>query len=298
MTAKYLNFSKVAETMFLSQSSVSKYISALEGELGKKLLIRDTKSVTLTEFGEAFLPYAQSMLDAEDTAIEFLHCYKGTQTECTLKLGVAEELLVSPPQSMLAQVVSAVNILRSETDIRVKLRFYSGSEIRDRLADHRLDLGLLPISTMQMGERTYGSTKSVQIDQSSNWLLYPPHHGKCASLEELVPKIDVIIFAHDPVPQSITMEFLHRTKIDPRLRPCENWSEMFVQILEGGGFGIIPDTLLDLADQCGIPYLPLEPFGIESSLYVVWQPESAALEPTIIRFSEILAQGFSQKNKK
>lgn len=34
MAAKYLNFSKVAETLFLSQSSISKYISSLENELG------------------------------------------------------------------------------------------------------------------------------------------------------------------------------------------------------------------------------------------------------------------------
>ena len=72
-TAKYLNFSRVAETLFPSQSSISKYISALEDEVGEKLLLRDTKCVRLTEFGLRFLPYAEHILAEEERALQFIH---------------------------------------------------------------------------------------------------------------------------------------------------------------------------------------------------------------------------------
>lgn len=50
--AKSLNFSKSAENLFLSQSTVSRNISALEDELQLKLFKRNSKNVALTQAGQ------------------------------------------------------------------------------------------------------------------------------------------------------------------------------------------------------------------------------------------------------
>jgi DNA-binding transcriptional LysR family regulator len=47
---------------------VSRRIHVLEEELGVRLLHRTTRAVSLTAEGEAFVPYARSMLEAEDGA--------------------------------------------------------------------------------------------------------------------------------------------------------------------------------------------------------------------------------------
>lgn len=52
-------FSEAAEVSFISQSALSKHIKALEAELGAPLFYRTAHCVILTEFGEAFLPYAK-----------------------------------------------------------------------------------------------------------------------------------------------------------------------------------------------------------------------------------------------
>jgi len=49
--ARQLSFSRAAEKLFISQSSLSKHISVLEDELGVKLVDRTTRSVTLTTAG-------------------------------------------------------------------------------------------------------------------------------------------------------------------------------------------------------------------------------------------------------
>ena len=46
--ADTLNFSRAAETLFISQSALSKQIADLERELGMVLLQRDKRSVRLT----------------------------------------------------------------------------------------------------------------------------------------------------------------------------------------------------------------------------------------------------------
>jgi len=48
------NFRVAAEKLFLTSSAVSHQIKALETELGRKLFVRSSRSLALTEFGEQF----------------------------------------------------------------------------------------------------------------------------------------------------------------------------------------------------------------------------------------------------
>lgn len=57
-----------ARQLDLAPMAVSRRLASLENELGVRLLHRTTRSVALTAEGEAFLPYAQSMLEMEETA--------------------------------------------------------------------------------------------------------------------------------------------------------------------------------------------------------------------------------------
>ena len=52
--ADTLNFSRAAETLFISQSALSKQIADLERELGMVLLQRDKRSVRLTPAAKSF----------------------------------------------------------------------------------------------------------------------------------------------------------------------------------------------------------------------------------------------------
>lgn len=63
--AKYGNYLVASEELFISQSSLSKHIIALEKELGFSLFNRTTRKVALTQYGMAFLPYAQRIIDSD-----------------------------------------------------------------------------------------------------------------------------------------------------------------------------------------------------------------------------------------
>ena len=52
-------FQEAADELYISQPTLSKLILALEKELGQDLLLRSKRhALTLTAFGERFLPYA------------------------------------------------------------------------------------------------------------------------------------------------------------------------------------------------------------------------------------------------
>lgn len=63
--AKTKNYWEASERLFLNQSTLSKHIKAMEKELGVPLFDRTTRKVTLTEFGQTLLPYAQSIVSLQ-----------------------------------------------------------------------------------------------------------------------------------------------------------------------------------------------------------------------------------------
>ena len=58
-----LHYTKAAEELKISQPSLSYALNQLSEELGTPLFKKDGKRVQLTEYGEAFLPYAESALN-------------------------------------------------------------------------------------------------------------------------------------------------------------------------------------------------------------------------------------------
>ena len=68
-TAELKSFSQAAKYLYLSQSTISSHVQNLEDDLGRKLLLRTTKSITLTPEGETFLSYARKIVETKDQAV-------------------------------------------------------------------------------------------------------------------------------------------------------------------------------------------------------------------------------------
>lgn len=62
------SLTQAAKRQGISAMAVSRRLAALENELGTRLLQRTTRSVSLTQEGAEFLPYAQALIDAEKGA--------------------------------------------------------------------------------------------------------------------------------------------------------------------------------------------------------------------------------------
>ena len=58
------SFTQAADALFVNQSVISRRVQALEKELETQLFERNSRHVSLTEDGRAFLPYAQRAINA------------------------------------------------------------------------------------------------------------------------------------------------------------------------------------------------------------------------------------------
>lgn len=81
------SFTRAAERCFVTQSALSHQIAALERELGQRLFVRSSRSVRLTEAGEAFVVPARNALRAVEQAKEDVAATVGDVVG-TLRLGV------------------------------------------------------------------------------------------------------------------------------------------------------------------------------------------------------------------
>lgn len=68
IVAEELHFSRAAERLHMTQPPLSRQIQKLEGALGVRLLLRESRGVRLTGAGEAFLSECRQLLEKADTA--------------------------------------------------------------------------------------------------------------------------------------------------------------------------------------------------------------------------------------
>ena len=68
--AKYKSFSEAARKLYISHSTTSRAVSALEKELGVKLMERDNHVSALTAAGQVMLEEAEKLLKAMDESME------------------------------------------------------------------------------------------------------------------------------------------------------------------------------------------------------------------------------------
>ena len=89
--ANQKNFTRAADKINVSQSTLSHQIGKLEDELGVKLFDRNSRTVGLTQVGEDFINQAKILLDNLEKSKQIVQEYKGL-LKGTLRIGAIASL--------------------------------------------------------------------------------------------------------------------------------------------------------------------------------------------------------------
>lgn len=71
--AESKNYWNASSKLFISQSTLTKHIQHLEDEFGVPLFTRNSRNVELTPYGQAIIPYARKIVDAEFSCRELVN---------------------------------------------------------------------------------------------------------------------------------------------------------------------------------------------------------------------------------
>jgi DNA-binding transcriptional LysR family regulator len=134
--AREQSITKAAETLHVTQPTLSKQMMDLEYQLGKKLLIRGKKKITLTEDGMYLRSRAQEILDIMDKTESSLRCGEDI-TGGDVWFGCGE----SPTMDLIVKVFSEIT---AEYPL-INFHIFSGDAetVTENIERGILDMGLL-----------------------------------------------------------------------------------------------------------------------------------------------------------
>jgi LysR family transcriptional regulator, repressor for citA len=185
ISAKYENFRKASEELFLTQPAITKHIKKLEEDLNIQLFERKGKTVTLTPAGYKFLPFAKEFLSKYEQGIDSFESWKQGYNR-KLTIATAPQIASSFLPSLLRAFID------ENPDIEVFINVIKSFEIGDEIRDGKADLGLSRILPLQanlkietiheepvilVGATTYReSSNVVESEALSNYRLITHNH--------------------------------------------------------------------------------------------------------------------------
>jgi len=113
------SFSRAAERLGMPKSTVSRRVGALEARLGERLLLRTTRKLAVTEFGQAVLEHARHVAEDVEAAASLAH-NRQVQPSGTLRVTMPGDLANLVLGPMLADFAMKHPAIRLEIDLTAR----------------------------------------------------------------------------------------------------------------------------------------------------------------------------------
>jgi len=279
--AREENMTRAAETLHVTQPTLSKTLKALEDELGKKLFTRHSFSIRLTEEGVLLRNRAEDLVSmADKIAQEFVTLDDITGGD--IYLGLAESYQIR----LLAR---AIREFRTQYPA---LRYHITSGDTEQVTE-KLDKGLLDFAVLvEAPDKT--KYESLIFPQADVWGLVFPAEDPLAK-KKAVTVADLVglpLFCSEQSWRNDLPRWcgdrMQALRLEGSFRLSYNGS-MFAR--EGLGYLLTFDHLIDTSPDSGLVFRPLYP-KLENSLYLIWK-RYQALSPIAERFLKHLQTSFA-----
>lgn len=127
-------FTRAAERLHLTQSAVSHQIRRLEEHVGRALLHRTTRRLTLTEDGEDFLRHAEQILQSLDA---LSRRFQPSPITGAVRFGVPENFIGDRLPNLLCQFARAFPNVRMDVSVSMSM------DLRQMVDADELDLAVV-----------------------------------------------------------------------------------------------------------------------------------------------------------
>lgn len=184
------NVSDAAVELLMTQSALSKRIHAMEDELTTKLIsTKNKRHLVITESGEVFFRYAETILTQYDLLTQELSEYRELK-KGTLHIG---SVPVMPQYGLMTKMSQ---FMADYPQINIRLEELEGVDLLEKLQSKQLDLGILRnVQTQLLNKSQF---HFIDIDQDELKVVLPANHRLAKqdqiSIEDL-RDIDVVVLS-------------------------------------------------------------------------------------------------------
>lgn len=280
--AREENMTRAAEVLHVTQPTLSKALKTLEEELGKKLFIRHSFSIRLTEEGVLLRNRAEDLIGmADKIEQEFIALDDISGGE--LYLGLAESY----------QIRYLARVIKEFKNRYPNLHYHITSGDTEQVAD-KLDKGLLDFLVLAElpDSRKY---EYLAFPEKDLWGLVIPEGDPLAEKDVIRAEDlkEIPLFCSEQAwngdIRSWAGGFFSKLRLEGSFRLSYNGS---VFAREGLGYLLTFRHLIDTSSGSGLVFRPLEP-PLETALYIAWN-RYQAFTPIAERFLQQLKHLFTE----
>lgn len=269
--AREESISRAAETLHVTQPTLSRQLAQMEGELGVKLFHRGTRKITLTEEGLLLRRRAEEILELVDkTEEEVTHAVGALEGTVTVGCGDLAGVQKLPPLFRAFQ----------ERYPAVTFDLYTGTadQVKDKLDRGLADVGLL-LEPVDMGRYDF-----IRFREKEQWVVAMRPDAPLAAKEAISPEDlkDVPLIL--PRRLSVQSELAHWFgPLYPQLHAAFTAnlpSNSSVMVHHGLAYALIIKGSIRYWDPSVITWRPLSP-DLTATCALAWrrlQPLSRAAE--------------------
>jgi len=289
--AELEHYTRAAEKLYVSQSSLSHAIQELEDELNVEFFVKRGRNVELTKYGQLFLPYVQKTLETLELGIATLADYINPNTGTVVMAGFPSLAQFAP--DIIVRYVSETN----RVDVRLQFNQEATyAQLREQLLAGQVDM----IFATEVDDPRVSSS---YIGDHQIVLLVPMGHRLAkydeADLRELDGE-DFIAFDTNCQLRGVTDQIFNALEIQPNIT-METAQDLIIYglVAASHGVAIIPYPL------GGAPYntkvLRITNQIPPRRLYLTWSkerylpPAAEYFRDFVVRSGEVFTQ-FLQKN--
>lgn len=245
-----------AKATFLTPASASERIKGMEDALGKPLMVRGQKGVSLTEAGTAVLRHARSILQQmQRMQGELLDLGGGARAHVRLLCNTSAVSEHLPPL--------IGSFLRENGAISIDLEERSSPDIADAIREEVCDLGVLSDAADTAGLECHPFRPDPLV------LVVPAGHAlarrKSVSVAELTDS-DFVGLEEESALQQLVTRQIRRTgrRVTYRVR-VRSLDTVCAMVRQGIGVGIVPEAV---AKRSGVRVVRLQDAWAQRSLMV------------------------------
>ena len=259
--AREESITKAAESLRMTQPPLSRQLKDLEEELGKQLLIRGSKRVTLTEDGMLLRKRAEELVDLmEKTKAELTASNENISGDIYIGCGETEAI------SFLAQ--AAHDLQKNHPFIHYHIYSGDAERVMEKLDKGLIDFGLL------VGPTDISKYDYIRLPMKDMWGVLmrsdsPLAEKKRILAEDLWDK--PLILSHQA---SLNMQMLSWLKTDiSKLNVVATYDLVYnaAQFVKMGfGYVIALDKIINTSGESNLRFKPLSP-SLEVELCIVWK---------------------------
>jgi len=254
-----------ADFLHVTQPTLSRQLKDLEQELGKKLFIRSSHSIILTDEGLLLRKRAEEILNMVDKLeAEF----------SSMEESISGDIYIGGGETDAMRLIAKVIKDLQQSYPKIRYHLYSGNEddVTERLDKGLLDFGIL-IEPADLSKYNY-----INIPAKDVWGVVMRKDSPLAS-KDTIHAVDLLNFPLICSRQAMQQTFSKNEFADwfgdyfDKLNVVTTYNLAYnaaIMVDEGIGYAITLDEIVNTSSDSSLCFRPLEP-RLESGLNIVWK---------------------------